>query len=95
MGASPAEREPTQTRINIEIRIDDYLELGIISHEAVSFLGDSLDKVRSFPDGARRELGFQIDRLQRGLDPNEWKPMKTSALASGKSGCGRPLARTG
>lgn len=43
----------------------------------VSFLGDSLDEVRSFPDGARRELGFQIDRLQRGLDPNDWKPMKT------------------
>ena len=43
----------------------------------VSFLGDSLDEVRSFPDDARREVGFQIDRLQRGLDPDNWKPMKT------------------
>ena len=43
----------------------------------VAFLGDSLDEVRSFPDGARREVGFQIDRLQRGLDPDNWKPMKT------------------
>jgi len=43
----------------------------------VSFLGDSLDEVRSFPEDARREMGFQIDRLQRGLDPDDWKPMKT------------------
>ena len=43
----------------------------------VSFLGDSLDEVRSFPDDARRDVGFQIDRLQRGIDPDDWKPMKT------------------
>ncbi len=43
----------------------------------VSFLGNSIDEVRSFPDDARREAGFQIDRLQRGLDPDDWKPMPT------------------
>ena len=43
----------------------------------VTFLGDSLDQVRAFPTGARREAGFQIDRVQRGLDPDNWKPMKT------------------
>ena len=43
----------------------------------VSFIGNSLDEVRSFPDSARREVGFQIDRLQRGLDPDDWKPLKT------------------
>ena len=43
----------------------------------VSFVGDSLDAIRLFPDGARREAGFQIDRVQRGLDPHDWKPMKT------------------
>src|SRR6266545_7773751 len=43
----------------------------------VSFLGDSLDAVRSFPDGARRQAGSQIDRVQRGLDPDGWKPMNT------------------
>jgi phage-related protein len=45
--------------------------------KAVSFLGDSLAALRSFPDEARREAGFQIDRVQRGLDPDGWKPMKT------------------
>ena len=43
----------------------------------VSFLGNSLDAVRSFPDGARRAVGYQIERVQRGLDPDDWKPMKT------------------
>ena len=43
----------------------------------VSFLGDSLDVVRSFPDAARRAAGYQIERVQRGLEPDDWKPMKT------------------
>ncbi len=43
----------------------------------VSFLGSSLDAVRAFPDGARRETGFQLDRVQHGLEPDHWKPMKT------------------
>jgi phage-related protein len=45
----------------------------------VTFLGDSLEAIRAFPDGARREAGHQIDRVQRGLDPNDWKPMKSIA----------------
>jgi phage-related protein len=43
----------------------------------VSFLGNSLEEVRLFPDDARRDVGFQMDRLQRGLDPDDWKPMKS------------------
>lgn len=43
----------------------------------VSFLGDSLDVIRSFPVSARRTVGYQIERVQRGLDPDDWKPMKT------------------
>jgi phage-related protein len=43
----------------------------------VVFLGDSLDRVRAFPEGARRDAGFQIERVQRGLDPDDWKPMTT------------------
>lgn len=43
----------------------------------VEFLGASLDVVRAFPQAARREVGFQIERLQNGLEPDSWKPMKT------------------
>ena len=43
----------------------------------VSFRGDSLDRIRDFPQDARRAAGFQIERLQSGHDPNDWKPLKT------------------
>ncbi len=45
--------------------------------KSVIFLGDSLSQLRAFPNSARRETGFQIDRLQQGLEPNDWKPMKS------------------
>jgi len=43
----------------------------------VEFLGDSLGALRRFPRSARRSAGFQLDKVQRGLDPDDWKPMKT------------------
>jgi len=41
----------------------------------VEFLGNSLECLRAFPDSARRVAGFQLDRVQQGLEPNDWKPM--------------------
>ena len=43
----------------------------------VTFLGDSLSRLKEFPDSARREAGFQLQRIQAGLDPNDWKPMSS------------------
>ncbi|WP_145750269.1 type II toxin-antitoxin system RelE/ParE family toxin [Nitrospirillum amazonense] len=43
----------------------------------VEFLGDSLEALRSFPLAAKREAGHQIDSLQHGRLPDDWKPMKT------------------
>ena len=33
--------------------------------------------VREFPALAKKEAGYQLDRVQRGLDPTDWKPMKS------------------
>ena len=41
----------------------------------VDFCGNALDALRAFPDNARREAGYQIDKVQNGQDPNDWKPM--------------------
>ncbi len=38
-------------------------------------LGDSRDTIRAFPDDVRKIAGFQLWRVQRGLEPNDWKPM--------------------
>ncbi|WP_076728690.1 type II toxin-antitoxin system RelE/ParE family toxin [Methylobacterium radiotolerans] len=43
----------------------------------VEFLGNSLAAIRSFPADAMQQAGYQIDRVQRGEDPNDWKPMTT------------------
>jgi phage-related protein len=43
----------------------------------IVFLGDSLDRLREFPDTARREAGVELRQIQLGLDPSDWKPMKT------------------
>lgn len=45
------------------------------SMKEVEFLGSSLDALREFPLGSRRAIGHQIDRVQRGLAPDDWKPM--------------------
>jgi phage-related protein len=49
----------------------------IPSYKPVKFLGNSLDDLRAFPLAARREAGHQIDQVQHGLDPDDWKPMPT------------------
>lgn len=43
----------------------------------ITFLGDSLARLRDFPDDARAQAGYQLSEVQRGCDPHDWKPMKT------------------
>ncbi len=43
----------------------------------VEFMGTSLDDLRAFPLDARREAGHQIDQVQNGQEPDDWKPMST------------------
>ena len=43
----------------------------------VRFVGSSLDDLRHFPAGARREAGFELSNVQAGLQPSDWKPMST------------------
>ncbi|MFN0164101.1 MAG: type II toxin-antitoxin system RelE/ParE family toxin [Burkholderiales bacterium] len=47
------------------------------SVKAVEFVGSSLDDLRAFPLGARRACGYQIEKVQRGRDPDDWKPMSS------------------
>jgi phage-related protein len=41
------------------------------------WLGSSRRDLRVFPALARRLAGFQLRRVQHGLDPDDWKPMQT------------------
>jgi phage-related protein len=41
----------------------------------VRFLGDSLQCLREFPEEARHDAGYQLDKVQRGEQPDDFKPM--------------------
>lgn len=44
-------------------------------NKPIEFLGTSLDDLRAFPMTARREAGHQLDQVQNGQEPDDWKPM--------------------
>lgn len=39
------------------------------------FLDDSLKSLREFPEDARHDAGYQLDKVQRGEQPDDFKPM--------------------
>ena len=43
----------------------------------IIWLGSSYQDLWAFPDNAKRNAGFQLDKVQRGLEPDDWKPMTT------------------
>ena len=49
----------------------------VADSKPVEFLGSSLDDLRAFPVAAKREAGHQLDQVQNGQDPDDWKPMNT------------------
>ena len=40
----------------------------------IRWVGSSYDDLRAFPKEARKEAGFQMGKVQAGLDPTDWKP---------------------
>jgi predicted XRE-type DNA-binding protein len=49
----------------------------MIDSKPVEFRGSALQDLRAFPEAARREAGYQLDQVQRGREPDDWKPMNT------------------
>jgi phage-related protein len=43
----------------------------------IVFHGDSLDRLRDFPDDARQQGGHELYQVQKGAAPTDWKPMPT------------------
>lgn len=43
--------------------------------KAITFLGNALECLREFPEEARQDAGYQLDRVQRGRQPSDFKPM--------------------
>ena len=41
----------------------------------LAWLGTARRDIGGFPADARRRCGFQLRKVQQGLDPDDWKPM--------------------
>lgn len=41
----------------------------------VQFLGDSLKRLRDFPEDVRIDAGYQLDKVQHGEQPDDFKSM--------------------
>ena len=43
----------------------------------ILWVGDTLEVIRGFSDEVKKAVGTELMRVQVGLDPTDWKPMKT------------------
>lgn len=43
----------------------------------IVFRGDSLNGLKQFPETARKVAGRQLELVQMGREPADWKPMTT------------------
>ena len=41
----------------------------------ICFLGDSMKRLRDFPKGAMHDAGYQLDKVQHGEQPDDFKPL--------------------
>lgn len=43
--------------------------------KSIRFLGDSLARLREFGSDAKQDAGYQLDKIQRGEQADDFKPM--------------------
>jgi len=51
-----------------------------MSDKPLVWLGSARRDIRAFPADAQRRSGFQLRKVQHGLDPDDWKPMTSVGL---------------
>jgi phage-related protein len=45
--------------------------------KSVIWVGSAKADLLAFPPDARQDVGYQLERVQRGEQPHDWKPMTT------------------
>lgn len=43
----------------------------------LKFIASSRSDLMEFPAEPRSQMGYQLDRVQQGFDPDDWKPFAT------------------
>jgi phage-related protein len=44
------------------------------AEKEIRWVGSAYDDLLKFPEEPRRDAGFQLSKVQSGLDPEDWKP---------------------
>lgn len=44
------------------------------NEKEIRWIGSAYDDLLAFPDNARRTAGFQLSKVQAGLEPEDWRP---------------------
>ena len=48
----------------------------------IRWVGSAYDDLLAFPDEPRRYAGFQLGKVQVGLDPDDWKPIDNAGASA-------------
>ncbi|MEN5305663.1 MULTISPECIES: type II toxin-antitoxin system RelE/ParE family toxin [unclassified Pseudomonas] len=48
-----------------------------VDEKPIEWVGSSKEDLRSFPLVARQRAGYQLDLIQAGEEPADWKPVET------------------
>ncbi len=46
----------------------------------IVWLGSSYKDLLKFPKAAKQQAGYNLDKIQRGLEPSDWKPMTSIGI---------------
>lgn len=57
-----------------------YSDFDILRTKRLEWIGDSLDRLREFEPEAKRLAGYQLERVQAGKEPSDFKPMPSVGL---------------
>jgi predicted XRE-type DNA-binding protein len=56
-------------------RVYNFIHAGCMDDEKqIRWIGSAYHDLLAFPKGARKEAGFQLGKVQAGLEPADWKP---------------------
>lgn len=43
----------------------------------IVWCGDSLERLKAFPESSRKKAGHELSNVQAGEEPSDWKPMSS------------------
>ena len=60
-----------------------FYTIGVMSDEKeIVWVGSSYKDLLGFSEQARQDAGYQLHRVQNGLEPEDWKPFQTCRIWS-------------